>query len=116
MNIDEKSEILTKLSGHLVTDDNGLTGFLLDGRKYFPVPDLYRPENMYFAWKILNWVATIPHEKNRVRITDKFDIWWSEAELYSYSPDIAISIALDKILELAFTGENDRSAMTILIS
>ena len=65
-----------------------------------PWPDLYAPENMALAWRVLQWAMSC----ETFEVCNSFVTWWYREEsitLAMMSPAEAQAAWLDKILELA---------------
>lgn len=56
-------------------------------------PNLYSPQNMAMAWKVLNWVDRQP-------IGDDFENYWHRYELWAETPEAAQRDWLDRIIKL----------------
>ena len=103
----DKSVLLAKAMGWEFTQDAIIPW--QDGEEHVLVDlplDLYAPENMALAWRVLNWADTILwyHSEPNVFKWSKGDVfqeWWDMKTIFGLPPAEAQAAWLDKILELA---------------
>jgi len=104
----QKSIIIVSLMGRLIKDSQNpkLYGMQTwqpisydepgETVKKFPVPNFYNPQNMQYAWRVLNWVWGS-------RLAEQYLQWRLERDETpeTMPPNLAVQLWLDKILELA---------------